>query len=378
MKILGLEGYYGGSHKAFIDGWVCNSRHEWTLLTLPANKWKWRMRHGAVTFAEKVNELAADGQKWDVLFCSDMLNLAEFIGLIDERVRQIKAVVYFHENQLTYPVRVESERDYQFAVTNMTTALAADAVWFNSAFHRDEFLDALGKFLKRMPDNQPTGVIEKIRRKSAVYPPGIESFERRKARTPGPVRILWAARWEHDKGAEDFFAAVKILKESGIEFRLSVIGQQFRDVPEVFDRAKDYFAEFIEHWGYQESIDNYRAVLSEADIIASAAKHEFFGISVAEAIAAGAYPVLPKRLSYPEIVRGIERLAEDEFFYDGTVEGLADKLKSLIAKVEASHDLWAGRVGTGQLAMRLYTWDKRAAVMDNDLEDIVSGSGWTR
>jgi glycosyltransferase involved in cell wall biosynthesis len=373
MKILGLEAYYGGSHKAFIDGWVKNSQHEWTLLTLPANKWKWRMRHGAVTFAEKVNELVGQGQKWDALFCSDMLNLAEFIGLVDERVRQIKKIVYFHENQLTYPVRIESERDYQFAVTNMTTALTADAVWFNSAFHRDQFLDALGRFLKRMPDNQPFGAIEKIRAKSAVYPPGIESFERRKARIPGPVRILWAARWEHDKGAEDFFAAVKILKEGKVDFRMSVIGQQFRDVPEVFEWAKDYFAEFIEHWGYQDSIEEYRAVLCEADLIVSTANHEFFGISVAEAIAAGACPVLPKRLAYPEIVRGIEMLAEDEFFYDGTVEGLADKLKGLIAKVDKNEDLWAGRVGTGQLAMSLYTQDKRAAVMDNDIEDIVKG-----
>ena len=339
MKILGLEGYYGGSHRTFIDGWVGNSRHEWTLLTLPANKWKWRMRHGAVTFAEKVNELAGQGQKWDVLFCSDMLNLAEFVALVDERIRQIKRIVYFHENQLTYPVRVESERDYQFAVTNMTTALAADAVWFNSAFHRDEFLDALGKFLKRMPDNQPMGAIEKILRKSAVYPPGIESFERRKPRMPGPVRILWAARWEHDKGAEDFFAAVKILKESKVEFRLSVIGQQFRDVPEVFGWAKDYFAECIEHWGYQESVEDYMTALCEADIIVSTAKHEFFGISIAEAIAAGAYPVLPKRLSYLEIVRGIETLTEDEFFYDGTVEGLADKLKGLIIRIENGENL---------------------------------------
>ena len=56
MKILGLEGYYGGSHKAFIDGWMGVSGHDWTLLTLAGYKWKWRMRHGAVTFADDVCE----------------------------------------------------------------------------------------------------------------------------------------------------------------------------------------------------------------------------------------------------------------------------------------------------------------------------------
>ena len=46
----------------------------------------------------------------------------------------------------------------------------------------------------------------------------------------------------------------------------------------------------------------YLKILSEADIIVSTAIHEFFGISVVEAIAAGAYPLLPKRLAYPEVL----------------------------------------------------------------------------
>jgi hypothetical protein len=49
----------------------------------------------------------------------------EFRGLACRDIRELPALIYFHENQLTYPVRVESERDYQFAMTNMTSALAA-------------------------------------------------------------------------------------------------------------------------------------------------------------------------------------------------------------------------------------------------------------
>ncbi|MHC4677644.1 MAG: tRNA-queuosine alpha-mannosyltransferase domain-containing protein, partial [Planctomycetota bacterium] len=123
MRILALEPYYGGSHKALLDGWSARSRHEWTVLTLPAYKWKWRMRHAAVTFADEVGRLAAEGRQWELLFCSDILNLAEFLGLAPRCVRELPAIIYFHENQLTYPVRLESERDYQFAVTNMTSAL---------------------------------------------------------------------------------------------------------------------------------------------------------------------------------------------------------------------------------------------------------------
>ena len=86
MKVLALEPYYGGSHKAFLDGWIQHSRHEWTVLTLPAYKWKWRMRHSAITFAGQVGERVASGQQWNVVFCSSMLGLAEFLGLAPSAV----------------------------------------------------------------------------------------------------------------------------------------------------------------------------------------------------------------------------------------------------------------------------------------------------
>ena len=192
MKILAFEPYYGGSHKAFIDGLSQASGHTWTVLTLPAHKWKWRMRHSAITFASEAAKLLNTGQRWELLFCSDMLNLAEFAALVPPELATLPKVVYFHENQLTYPVRLEDERDYQLAMTNLTAALAADAVWFNSQFHIDSFLGALEKFLKSMPDHQPLAAIEKIRTKSEVHPPGIGEFPARPARKPGPIRILWA------------------------------------------------------------------------------------------------------------------------------------------------------------------------------------------
>lgn len=320
------------------------------------------MRHAAITFAQQVNELVRQGQQWDILFCSDMLNLAEFLGLVDESIRQLQKVVYFHENQLTYPVQVESERDYQYCMTNITTATAADAVWFNSAFHRDEFIEAIGAFLKRMPDYQPNEVIEQIRAKSSIHPPGIIPIQHSKKRQPGPVRILWAARWEHDKNPEDFFAAVKILKDKGFEFRLSVIGEQFRDQPDVFDWAKDYFADHIDRWGYQSSHSEYEAALAESDIVVSTANHEFFGIGMLEAIAAGCFPILPNRLSYPSI---IQSLVEDEqqrraFLYDGTIEGLAEKLTELI-----KNTAWARPTLQDNIAQ--YFWPQRAEEMDRSL-----------
>jgi glycosyltransferase involved in cell wall biosynthesis len=343
MNILGLESYYGGSHKAFIDGLSEISKHNWTILTLPANKWKWRMRHSAITFAKQVADSFEKGLSCDILLCSDMLNLAEFTALVPIQIASLPKVVYFHENQLTYPVRVEDERDYQFAMTNFTSALAADAIWFNSRFHLDSFLAALVKFLKSMPDNQPIREVEEIRDKSSVFPPGIEDLPQRPSRKPGPMRILWAARWEHDKNPEDFFAALEILKNNNIRFEISVIGQSFRDRPEIFDTAKIKFEDNIIRWGYQQSRQEYVNSLHEADVIVSTANHEFFGLSVLEAVAAGVYPLVPNRLSYPEIFNPGRAQDAAQFFYDGTVEDLADKLSSLAARIRTDK-LWPASI----------------------------------
>ena len=60
LSILALEPYYGGSHRAVLDALAAHVDADWHLLTLPARKWKWRMRGAAITFAEQARQLAAD------------------------------------------------------------------------------------------------------------------------------------------------------------------------------------------------------------------------------------------------------------------------------------------------------------------------------
>ena len=55
-------------------------------------------------------------------------------------------------------------------------------------------------------------------------------------------------------------------------------------------------------WGYVESAQAYRELLCRADLVISTADHEFFGISILEAVAGGAFPLLPNQLSYPELI----------------------------------------------------------------------------
>ena len=212
-----------------------------------------------------------------------------------------------------------------------------------------------------MPDHQPLNVIDKIRGKASVHPPGIVPIKPAEERLRGPVRILWAARWEHDKNPEDFFAAMKILKDKGLDFRLNVIGEQFRDRPEVFNWARKYFADHIVRWGYQSSKEEYQAALIESDIVVSTANHEFFGIGMLETMSAGCFPLLPKRLSYPAIIESLvsDEKQRDVFLYDGTVDGLVQKLQQLITS-----SAWVGPVLQN---IAQYNWPQRAGEMDQAL-----------
>ncbi len=371
MHILALEPYYGGSHKAFLTGWAGHSRHQFTTLHLPPRKWKWRMRHAALTFADQVRAALANGAQWDAAFCSDMLNLAEFRGLVPTFVRRLPTVAYFHENQLTYPFRYFGERDFHFGFTNMTTALAADAVWFNSAFHRDDFLAALTAALKRMPDHQPLDVPDRIRAKSAIHPPGIHEFPPRGPRRPGPLRILWAARWEHDKNPEAFFAALQQLRAENVDFRISVLGEQFEDSPAVFDTARETFTNHIDRWGYQPTRGDYLAALLDADVAVSTAEHEFFGISIVEAMAAGCYPLLPERLAYPEVLDVDHTSAARQFLYDGSVDDLTGRLRALALRV-AEGTLWGDDAGLGIRLASRFTWSAVARQMDDAMNALVA------
>jgi glycosyltransferase involved in cell wall biosynthesis len=327
------------------------------------------MRHSAVTFADEVRRLVLEGQSWDVIFCSDILNLAEFMGLAPRSVQQLPAISYFHENQLTYPVRLEDERDCHFAVTNMTSALAATSVWFNSAFHRDSFLESLTTFLRKMPDYRPTDAVEQIRNKAVVYPPGVNAIRKHGDREGVPMRILWAARWEHDKNPEDFFEALKILKGRNIEFRVSVIGEQFSDAPEVFEWAREYFAGHIDRWGYQKTGTEYEQALTQADVFVSTAQHEFFGITSVEAILAGAYPMLPRLLAYPEILGLNHDKHAEEFFYDGSVDHLANTLATLAERVR-NDCLWSEESRRVAQSMERFTWSNLVDALDKAVERV--------
>ena len=79
------------------------------------------------------------------------------------------------------------------------------------------------------------------------------------------------------------------------------MGESFGEVPVDFELAKSKYANHILNFGFVETRDDYFRILSVADICVSCADHEFFGVSVMEATMCGCFPLVPKRLVYPEI-----------------------------------------------------------------------------
>ncbi len=368
MRILALDPYDRGSHRAFLHGWAGASRHAFTCVTLPGRHWKWRMRHASWTLAAEVARRADAGGAWDAVVCSDMLNLPEWRGLAPAAVRALPAAAYFHENQVTYPDPRRDERDLHFAFTNLATALAGE-VWFNSAYHRDSFCEGLTTLLAAMPDHRDAACVEAIRRRGRILPPGIDPPEPRRPRRPGPLRIGWAARWEHDKDPATFVAALADLDAAGVDFRLSVIGESFDAEPPPFAEARARWAARIDHWGFLPR-DDYRRALAGIDVIVSTARHEFWGISVVEAAAAGAMPVVPRRLAYPEVFALGEMAGADDLFYDGDRASLAAKLSALAARLEATGTVWAGQAARVRRHVERWHWPRHAPVLDDAIETL--------
>ena len=104
------------------------------------------------------------------------------------------------------------------------------------------------------------------------------------------------------------------MQEAGIPFQLVVLGEEKSTSPEIFRTAREKLKDEIISFGYAENYDEYRKLVATCDILPVTSKHEFFGISVLEAASAGVIPILPKRLSYPEIFPP-EKFGE--LFYEG-------------------------------------------------------------
>ena len=128
---------------------------------------------------------------------------------------------------------------------------------------------------------------------------------------PGPgrpdgeaLRVLFPHRLEEDKDPMSFARAVRAATRRGARIEVVLTGG---DPERARGEALDALALLEPHLvsaGMRERGD-YLELIGTCDVVASTARHEFFGIAVAEAMAAGCAPLLPDRLNYPALVEGL-------------------------------------------------------------------------
>jgi glycosyltransferase involved in cell wall biosynthesis len=367
MRLFVVEPYFGGSHRQWVEGLARSSSHDVHLVTHDAQFWRWRMRGGAVTLADETARLVQEVGRPDAVVVSDMVNLAAYLGLARRSLGEIPIGLYMHENQLTYPLGPTQEPDEALSLVNWVSLVAADQIFFNSDYHRGALLAALPGLVARAPDRGHEHRLETVAARSSVLPVGIDLkgllAGERPGRT-GPPLILWNQRWDHDKAPRRFFAMLDALVERGVDFAVAIVGENERVDPREFNEARSRLGDRVVAFGFQSRAD-YAALLLQTDIVVSTADHEFFGVALVEAMAAGAVPLLPDRLSYPEI---LPRSAHARCLYEPgeAVDRLAGMVEDLDTAVSG--------VGGVRSAMAAYDWSALGPVYDLAFERLVEST----
>lgn len=365
MQVALVEPYYGGSHQAWADGYAARSSHEVRLLTHDARFWKWRMNGGFLTLANQLAELVDGGWRPDVILASSMMDVAAFAGAIRRVVPEIPIATYFHESQFTYPLSPADKVDFTYQMKNWASAAVSDLVIFNSEYHRSVFAAEASSFLNAFPDNKHVGMVDRVIADAIVLPVGVDlaPFTGEPIRRDEPPLLLWNQRWEHDKGPGELKSIVAALIGNGVEFRMAMCGEVFVSVPPTFGEVTEMLGDRLIHEGHAAR-PRYESILSEASVVLSTADQEFFGIGVIEAIAAGAHPVLPNRLVYPERIAGLG-VNPTESLFDSPEEAAG-----LIATHLTEPPRESLRAATGQ-----YDWSLVTKQYDGALINLRSRTG---
>ncbi|MEX1666202.1 tRNA-queuosine alpha-mannosyltransferase domain-containing protein [Zhongshania arctica] len=314
MRVLVLSAYHADSHRCWLDGLMNHLPSiEWTVLSLPARYFSWRIRGNSLTWAMQQSALLSE--PYDVILATSMTDLSALRGLVPALSR-IPTVVYFHENQFSYPKNIQQRDGVEPQILNLYTALAADKVLFNSEYNRSTLLRGVDTLLARLPDFSPRAEVAARLADSAVLPVGLDIKPCLERPAGERLSVLWNHRWEYDKGPDRLLALVKECNQQALPIDFYIAGQQFRNCPtefkqiEVLILASDCLA--LRQWGYVVDSLDYSAMLASCDVVLSTAIHDFQGLSVLQAVAMGCVPLVPDRLCYPEWFGGAYRYRSDD------------------------------------------------------------------
>lgn len=310
--ILLLDPFHGGSHAAWSRGvrdGLAQQGHFVELKTFPANHWKWRMQGAAALWAHELQDVTPP----DILLTTDMCDLAQLKGLLPSSWHGVKCVVMFHENQLTFPWSPTDNdpnlgRDLAYSYINVSSALAADQVWFNSAHHRNAFLHAVNVWMSKMPKPRLSRPAARIAAQSHVVHLGLnfDGWDALKPDVPTdwtscdvPV-LLWNQRWSWDKGTDAWMELVHDILKQDIPAEFVVLGESKGRLPEGWNTMRDNMGNRCLQWGYADSKEDYVQWLWRSTVAPLAPKQEYFGLALVEAMRCEVMPWVPESHAYLE------------------------------------------------------------------------------
>lgn len=297
-----LEPYFAGSHKYFHET-LCQALselgHEVFEIKMKARHWRWRIQGAHLFAAPEIDKLIHDNEV-DLIWTNSLIDVCSLKGLLK---KPIPVITYFHEHQMSYPIdeeRVKSQeilKNHVFPGIHLSQYLSSHLSLFSSEFNRSSFFSGIEAFIKSRPEKIDLSCYHK---KNELCPiPLIGNFETTCRFEDRPRRILWNHRWEYDKNPKDFSSLAFKLKERGVEFELELLGENKKGV---FEDLEGDSSIKISSFGGPEQREGYLQKLGQCRILPVTSYHDFFGISVREAILSGVIPILPERMAYPECI----------------------------------------------------------------------------
>jgi glycosyltransferase involved in cell wall biosynthesis len=356
LRVLLVSPFHGGSHAAWGAGLAQHSAHDVEVVGLPSRFWKWRMQGAALALAPRVIARRPP----DLVLATDMLDLSVFLALTRDHLTGVPTALYMHENQLTYPPRAgASGGDRHHGLINLNSMAAAHRVIFNSEFHRTAWFDALPAFLARFPEALDRDLSAELRCRTEVIPVGIETADLPPATGYRRPVVLWNQRWEYDKNPAALMQLLTTVADRGVDFEVVLCGEQADTVPAELARGIETLGPRVVHQGFLPR-PQYTRWLGECRVVVSTAHHEFFGISVVEAACAGALPLVPARLSYPEVIG--PRFADDCLYAD--FEQAVARLSALLQPADPTR---AAALGLAAELRQRFAWTEVARDYDASL-----------
>ena len=260
-----------------------------------------------------------------------MLDLSRLKALCPDQLRRTQCVLLMHENQLSYPRHPDEREDLHLGLTNLFSCWVADLIWWNSKHHYDLFMERAEAFISLFPKRVPGDLIDRIIDRSAILGLPIDCDQLvplRQAtqgqRLPGCLRIAWNHRMQHDKNPKIVFERLARLAANGLDFELHVFGPRHQQPPQVL---RDLGERVVDH-GFLDR-EPYLHALSRCDVVVADPAQEHFGLSVAEAVQIGLWPILRHGLCYPELIPQAlhnDCLFNDDQEFEALILAAADRL----------------------------------------------------